>query len=266
MKIAAYSSGILLGALLALAGCTESTLPTDSNPPAAPTGLVTSTGNDAIELFWNRSPERDVAGYNVFVSSSYNGRYDLIGSTREPHFVDMGAVNGNIYYYAVTAYDFDGNESPLSKDVVYDIPRPEGYDVALGDYRKYPAVGGFDFSKNAVVPYDDNYADMYFENYRDTLFMDVRTDSDIQDLGPTGSIQDIGTAPVEGWSATHDVTLQVGHTYVVWTWDDHYAKFRVTSLAPSRVTFDWVYQVRPSTPMLKHGSGVRPPVSVRSAM
>jgi hypothetical protein len=254
---------VLSGTLLVW-GCTESSLPPDQSAPAAPTGLTTFAGDNAIELFWNRSPEKDVAGYNVFVSSTYNGRYDLIGSSREPHYVDKGAVNGNIYYYAVTAYDYDGNESRLSRDVAYDIPRPEGYDVALGDFRKYPSVGGFDFSKNAVVPYDDNYADMYFENYRDTLYMDVRSDTDIQDMGPTASIQDIATAPVDGWSPTHDVVLQVGHTYIVWTWDDHYAKFRVSSLAPSRVTFDWVYQVRSATPMLKHGTGTRPPVTLKS--
>ncbi|HTY00450.1 MAG TPA: hypothetical protein VMG09_10520 [Bacteroidota bacterium] len=248
---------------LVLIGCTESANAPDNVPPAPPSGLSTSAGDNFIELFWNKSQEHDVAGYNVFVSSSYDGRYDLIGSTRVPHFVDKGAVNGNVYYYAVTAYDEDGNESPLSKDMAYDIPRPEGYGVSLADVHQIPSASGYDFSRSAVVSYDDEYADMYFENYRDTSFMNVRTDTDIQDMGPTESVLQISGAPSAGWSPTHDVILQQGHTYVVWTWDDHYAKFRVSSLSPQKVVFDWVYQVRGSTPLLKHGAGERPPVVLK---
>ena len=89
--------------------------------------------------------------------------------------------------------------------------------------------------------------------------MDVDTDSDIQDMGPTGGILDITTAPASGWSTTHDVQLTVGHTYVVWTWDDHYAKFRVTSLSSGRVVFDWAYQLQKANPLLKRADagGVR---------
>ena len=85
--------------------------------------------------------------------------------------------------------------------------------------------------------------------------MRVDTDSDIQDMGPTSSILAIGTAPVSGWSTTHEVELYAGHTYVVWTWDDHYAKFRVSSLSPSRVVFDWAYQLIPANRLLKRTPG-----------
>jgi hypothetical protein len=81
--------------------------------------------------------------------------------------------------------------------------------------------------------------------------MFVNTDTDIQDMGPTGSILDIGTAPSSGWSSTHSVALAPGHTYVVWTWDDHYAKFRVSSVSTGRVAFDWAYQLQKSNPLMK---------------
>jgi hypothetical protein len=241
---------LLIGAL-ALAGCGRNAFGPDLVPPSAPRGLYTSTGDNYIELFWNENPEPDVSGYNVYVSSTYNGKYNLIGSTRRPYYEDSDAKNGNMYYYAVTAYDFDGNESALSKDVVYDIPRPEGYNVLLGEAYHFPSTSGYDFSAYAIVPYDDQYADMYFEYYNDDYYMAVKTDSDIEDMGPTSSILDIKVAPASGWSSTHDAVLRVGHTYVVWTWDDHYAKFRVTALSPSRVVFDWAYQTRPSTTLLK---------------
>jgi hypothetical protein len=201
----------------------------------------------------------------VFVSSSYDGRYELIGSVRDAYFNDTEARNGATYYYAVTAYDYDGNESELSRDVAYDIPRPEGYGVVLDDYRRVTATSGYDFSRFGVVPYNDLYADMYFENWRDTLYMNVRSDSDIQDMGRTTSILDIREAPSSGWSTTHDVMLKPGHTYVVWTWDDHYAKFRVTNVSGSRVTFDWAYQLQKSNPLMKrakNSSGERTEVYV----
>ena len=251
---------------LFLTGCHDMISHHDYEPPSPPTGLWTQTGDNSIELFWDENRESDIDGYNVFVSSSYNGRYELIGSTRSNYFLDNGAANGKIYYYAVTAFDYEGNESDLSKDVAYDIPRPEGYNVVLSDYRTSPATGGYDFSQYSVVPYDDQNCDIYFENYGGTLYMDVRTDSDIQDLGPTQSILDVSLAPASGWSTTHDVILRPGHTYVVWTWDDHYAKFRVASISSGRVVFDWAYQLVESNPMLKRAPRTvasRPPLAVR---
>lgn len=244
---------------LALSGCDRLTSP-DYTPPTPPTGLYTATGDNFIELFWRANFEGDVAGYNVFASPTYDGPYELIGSTHTPYFNDTGARNGSTYYYAVTAYDFDGNESALSKDVAYDVPRPEGYDVVLNSYRQSPSYAGYDFSDYQVKAYNDLYADMYFEYYNGEYYMNVRTDTDIQDVGPTNSLLDIHVAPTSGWSTTHDAVLRVGHTYVVWTWDDHYAKFRVTSLSSNRVVFDWAYQLQESNPMLKpvgRGSGVR---------
>ncbi|MBI4536043.1 MAG: hypothetical protein HY708_07175 [Ignavibacteriae bacterium] len=255
---AAHTVVILV--IVLLVGCQKFVDHDDFTPPEAPSGLYTETGDNFIELFWTENPESDIAGYNVFVSSTYSGRYELIGSTRESYFLDDGARNGNTYYYAVTAFDYDGNESELSRDVVYDVPRPEGYGVVLDDFRRAPGTGGYDFSEYSVVPFNDLYADMYFENYNGEFYMNVREDTDIQDMGPTQSILDIRVAPSEGWSPTHDVRLRVGHTYVVWAWDDHYAKFRVTNVSPSRVVFDWTYQLQESNPMLKGSSrkgGVR---------
>lgn len=257
-------TSLLFASILALglAGCHHGIFEPDFIPPAPPSGLRTATGDNFIEVYWNENREADLDGYNVYVSSSYGGRYELIGSSSRAYFNDTGARNGSTYYYAVTAFDFDGNESELSRDVAYDIPRPEGYGVILNDYLTSPLTAGYDFSRYTVVPFDDQTSDMWYEYYNGVSYMDVRTDTDIQDMGPTASILDIGTAPSSGWSTTHDVILAAGHTYVVWTYDDHYAKFRVASIAAGRVTFDWAYQLQPSNPLLKRavvgGTASRP--------
>ncbi len=247
----------LLITALTLTGCHHNIFGPDFVPPSAPRGLYTQTGDNFIELFWNENPESDVAGYNVYVSSTYEGPYEPIGSSRDAYYVDRGVKNGEKYYYAVTAFDYDGNESPFSRDIAYDIPRPEGYDVLLGEVNTSPGTAGYDFSQYRVVAYDDQYADMFYEFYNGEYYMVVGTDSDIEDMGPTSSILDISVAPSSGWSTTHDAVLRVGHTYVIWTWDDHYAKFRVSALSPTRVVFDWAYQVRPSTALLKKAPAER---------
>ncbi|MEO0156993.1 MAG: hypothetical protein ABIL07_07755, partial [candidate division WOR-3 bacterium] len=68
--------------------------------------------------------------------------------------------------------------------------------------------------------------------------------------GYTASFDEIGYAPDDGWSPTGIVEAIVGHTYVIWTWDNHFAKIRVASLKPGYVIFDWAYQVDPGNPEL----------------
>ena len=250
MKTAATILSIILLGIVA-PGCHELFQHPDDRPPSAPSGLRTATGDNFIELFWNDNRDPDVSGYKVYVSHTYGGRYEYVASVHSPYYMDNGARNGVLYYYAVSAYDRDGNESDLSSNVAYDIPRPEGYDVMLYNADVSRAQAGYDFSKYTVVSVDDQYADMYFVTGTPGPVMRVDTDSDIQDLGPTSSILDISQAPSSGWSPAHEVPLVTGHTYVVWTWDDHYAKFRISSISSSRLVFDWAYQLVPSNRLLK---------------
>jgi hypothetical protein len=214
----------------------------DDTPPSPPTNVYTITGDGRVDIFWNDSPERDVAGYNVYYSYD-NYKFTLLGSTGNNYYVDLGASNGVTIYYAVTAYDYNGNESDLSKDLVYDTPRPEGFNQAIFDYLQFPNNSGYDFSTYSILPYDDLGTDFFFENYNGTFYLDVWDDSDIRDMGKTTDIYDITYAPTSGWSSTKDVIAEVGHTYVVWTWDNHFAKIRVKNITNERVVFDWAYQL-----------------------
>ena len=48
-------------------------------------------------------------------------------------------------------------------------------------------------------------------------------------------------------------TAEVGHTYVIWTWDNHFAKIRIKSISNERVVFDWAYQLLEGEQLLKNG-------------
>ncbi|MFH2004837.1 MAG: hypothetical protein ABIK27_08940 [Bacteroidota bacterium] len=242
---------IVVTAAIIFSGCQFNMMVPDTNPPNAPRGLYAVARDNRVNLYWNHNYERDLAGYRVYVSSSYDGRYQYIGSTQNDYFIDKGVTNGKTYYYAVSAYDYDGNESDLSRDETFATPRPEGYGTTLNDYRTRPSTAGYDFSTYSIGYYDDQYTDIFYEYYAGVHYMNVWNDTDIKDMGYTNSLFDIEIAPSSGWSTTKDVVLAVGKTYVVWTFDDRYAKFRVVSLSPSRVVFDWTYQLQKGNPYLK---------------
>lgn len=223
----------------------------DYTPPSAPSGLFVLNGDNIVDISWNHNRERDLAGYNVYFSYSYNGRYELIGSTQNNYFTDYDAFNGVKYYYAIAAYDLSGNESDLSYDVSFATPRPEGFNQSIFDYRNFPNNSGYSFDKNRVYPFDDNETDFFFENFGGVYYLDVWEDTDIIDMGPTTDIYDIPFAPNSGWSSTKDELAKVGHTYVIWTWDNHFAKIRIKSITSERVVFDWAYQTVEGNSQLK---------------
>jgi len=79
------------------------------------TGTVTSYN---VNLYWNSSS--DVAGYNVYRSTSANGTYakinpSLNGTTA---YTDSTVVSGQTYYYEATAVSSNGMESARSTPAV----------------------------------------------------------------------------------------------------------------------------------------------------
>jgi len=88
-------------------------------PPAQPQNVIATAGDASVTLNWSANSESDLAGYNVYRSTSFpvstgspplNGA-DLLGS---PTFTDTTATNGTTYYYVVTAVDGFDNTSPSS--------------------------------------------------------------------------------------------------------------------------------------------------------
>src|SRR5512143_2276068 len=111
MKTLTYTLAVVMA--IAMNGCLDALVEVDVTPPSAPRGIATATGDDYVEIDWLANPEPDVAGYHVLVAGSYDGPYDLIGTTQSTSFIDRGARNGNTYYYALIAFDEAGNESAL---------------------------------------------------------------------------------------------------------------------------------------------------------
>lgn len=82
---------------------------------------LSATASDfEITLAWDHSTQSEVVGYRLYYGKS-NASYS--------DSVDVGYCNqfsleypelGQIYHFALTAYDAQGNESDYSNEVVYD--------------------------------------------------------------------------------------------------------------------------------------------------
>ena len=246
----------------------------DDTPPDAPQGVYSVTGDRAVYVYWLESPEDDFSYYRVWRSEEdwvdENGRYYRPKSeVSVNHYFDYDVRNGDTYYYAVTAVDIHGNESAdLSREDVFDTPRPEGSGVVLRDFHTHPEVSGFDFRDARVRHADNVLTDIYFEydSNLDAFFVWARIDeygqTDIQDYGYTESLDELDWAPSEGWSRVGWLEAILGHSYYVWTDDDHYAKFRIDELyyAGRTVTISWAYQTVQGYPELMPERPVREPV------
>ena len=242
---------VIITGLMCLAGCSFDWV--DNEPPSVPRGLRSITGDGEVFLIWYENTESDLAGYRIYRSLTASGYYYLIGETNLDYFLDYGLTNGQTYYYAITAFDCNNNESELSYEIVYDTPRPEGYNEKIFDFYEYPNYSGWNFSAYSIVSYNASSCDFYY-GYDDIneahYFYIGRPGGLIQDFGYTESLDEITYAPDQGWSLTGIVEVILGHTYIIWTWDNHFAKVRVTSVSSDYVIFDWAYQIDPGNPEL----------------
>ena len=75
------------------------------------------------------------------------------------------------------------------------------------------------------------------------------TDTQIQDAGYVALV-DVDYGPPAGWSSDGVVEAIPGHSYILLTRDNHYAKFEVNSRSAADIVIDWAYQIDPDNPEL----------------
>ena len=258
--------GVSLSALV-LQGCSVESgdvIVMDDMPPAAPRGVRSVTGDGQVLIEWYPNQETDLKGYVIYRSLDELEDYteiDTVGAIRSS-YVDDEVRNGTTYYYAVSAFDSDGNESDLSPEIVDDTPRPDGGNIRLEDYILDPDFSGFDFSstEKGAQPYDLRGVDIYFgvDTKVKVPYIYSDNDTEMQDLGYTDSMDDVDVSPTQGFTVKF-VEAIIGHTYALLTPNGNYAKVRVTHLKmdltdddvrEAWMVFEWAYQLQPDNPEL----------------
>lgn len=90
-----------------------------SKSPAAPASLSATAGLATVMLDWNDNSESDLAGYNIYRSTTSGSGYSklnnsLLGSS---NYDDDNIPHDTTYYYVVTAVDMNSVESGYSNEV-----------------------------------------------------------------------------------------------------------------------------------------------------
>jgi fibronectin type 3 domain-containing protein len=87
----------------------------DGTSPTAPASLAGTAGYTTVSLTWSPSTDNvGVAGYNVLRCTPSPCTPVWIANTTMPGYGDSALTAGASYIYQVQAFDFAGNESPLS--------------------------------------------------------------------------------------------------------------------------------------------------------
>lgn len=90
----------------------------DTEAPAAPAALTAIPDDNQVSLDWADNNESDLAGYNVYRSTTSGSGYSQLNGSllASSDYTDNSAVNGTTYYYVVTAEDTTSNESGYSNE------------------------------------------------------------------------------------------------------------------------------------------------------
>jgi hypothetical protein len=265
MKKLALMAILMLPLAMIFVGCSDDDNPVVLHTPLTPQGVYSVTGDHAVYLYFNGVYDQDVKEYVVYRSNEATTNYleiDRIPAESNPNldlliyeYVDSLLPNGTTFYYAVASVDFEGNVSDLSAENVYDTPRPQDF-ATLFPKEVDSTVAGLDFSWPHILNWNDARADVYLDQYQGITYINVEDNAtDIMDMGYTSDFKEISVAPTvaadSGWSALGFYEIALGHTYVIWTRDDHFAKMRVAEIYPSgSVRFDWAYQTAVGNPEL----------------
>lgn len=91
---------------------------TDTTPPAAPTNIAASRGNQSATLSWTNPTDGDFSSITIYRSTTAGTlgtavHTGVTGTSKQ----DTGLTNGTVYYYTVRAVDRSGNESTNTAQV-----------------------------------------------------------------------------------------------------------------------------------------------------
>jgi Fibronectin type III domain len=76
----------------------------------------------SVKLSWNPSPDVTVSGYAIYYGITSHAYTDKISLGNATAVTISNLVEGTTYYFAATAYDKAGIESPFSNEAVYKVP------------------------------------------------------------------------------------------------------------------------------------------------
>jgi hypothetical protein len=75
-----------------------------------------------VSLEWDANTEPDLDGYKLYYGSASRSYGYIIDVGNQTSFTVVDLVEGETYYFSVTAYNTSGYESTYSNEVTYNVP------------------------------------------------------------------------------------------------------------------------------------------------
>lgn len=101
--------------------------------PSPPTDLQAEGGYGIVSLNW--APSAGATSYNIQRATS-SGAEQIIATTSQTNFVDMGLANGTTYYYTVSADNLLGSSGHSAETSAMPLgPAPGSYAAAIEGYK-----------------------------------------------------------------------------------------------------------------------------------
>ncbi|MBD3290359.1 hypothetical protein GF337_16265, partial [candidate division KSB1 bacterium] len=100
----------------------------------APQNLNATTGDNLVTLTWTVTSDSGVAVYFIYRRDSMQQQPSFLDSSATKEYTDENVVNGNLYFYQVSAVDSAGYEGERSAEIRV---RPSVYDIIIEDGKKY---------------------------------------------------------------------------------------------------------------------------------
>lgn len=104
LKLARWFGGCLVAFAITISGFAANVLPESS-----------------VKLAWDPSPDANVAGYRLHYGVAAAQYTNSIAVGNLTSNVVTGLIKGITYYFAVTAYDAYGMQSPFSNEISYQL-------------------------------------------------------------------------------------------------------------------------------------------------
>jgi len=114
-----------------------------------------------VIISWNKNSESDLSGYKIFRGEESGTYYDSVDIGNNTQFHWNNLTPNVTYYFAVTAYDKSGNESPFSDEVILFIDDDNGQ------------IDTLDTSLNATISNAYNFPNPFIN--KSTLYFYLNT-------------------------------------------------------------------------------------------
>ncbi|MFA6469428.1 MAG: glucoamylase family protein [Bacteroidota bacterium] len=121
----------------------------DTATITAPVHIIARVGDKSMTLHWDKNPEWNIAGYNVYRATALAGPYTKMNSglLLTQSYSDVSVTNGQIYYFSATAVNTSQEEGPHS-DTISVTPQPFASTDAFLEYLQQTSFDYFWYEAN----------------------------------------------------------------------------------------------------------------------